>query len=105
MAADPGPSAYWHHARPKMLPYLLLMVFGGYAWAHWDRGITARDPVAFLVVLLAWAALHAGTLWLNAALDRDEGDVMWGRRAPLPDRLAYWGYAALVACVVLAFLA
>jgi 4-hydroxybenzoate polyprenyltransferase len=98
-------SAYWHHARPKMLPYLWLLVFGGYGWAHWDRGLTARDPRGFLIVLAAWAALHAGTLWLNAALDRDEGDVMWGQRAPIPGALAYWGYAALVVCVVLAFLA
>ena len=56
---------------------------------------------ALALVLLAWVALHAGTLWLNAALDRDEGEVLWGRAVPVPANAALGGYAALVGTVVL----
>jgi 4-hydroxybenzoate polyprenyltransferase len=97
--------AWVAHARPAMLPYLLLLVFGGYGFAHWDRALPARAPLGFALVLVAWTALHAGTLWLNAALDRDEGDVLWGTRAPLPPGLSGGGYAALALAAALSWLA
>jgi hypothetical protein len=53
--------------------------------------------------LAAWALLHAGTLWLNAALDRDEGEVLLGRAVPVPVDIVPWGYAALVAAVGVAW--
>ncbi|MBA2320760.1 MAG: UbiA family prenyltransferase [Deltaproteobacteria bacterium] len=89
-------------SRPRLLPFLLLLVAGGYGWAHWDRALFARHPASLLWVVLAWTALNAGTLWLNAALDRDEGPVLYGGKVSIPDRIAEWGYAALVAAVLLA---
>ena len=29
-------------ARPKLLPYVLLLTTAGYGWAHWDRALTMR---------------------------------------------------------------
>jgi 4-hydroxybenzoate polyprenyltransferase len=90
-------------ARPRLLPLLLLLVAGGYGWAHWDRALFARNPAALGWVLLAWTALNTGTLWLNAALDRDEGPVLYGGSVPLPKHLTECGYLALIASVLLAW--
>ncbi|MCA9571391.1 MAG: hypothetical protein KC656_26310, partial [Myxococcales bacterium] len=68
MAAD-----LWTLARPRLMPFVVGLVVLGYAWAHWDRALVVRGGRELLVVCVAWALLHAGTLWLNAALDRDEG--------------------------------
>jgi 4-hydroxybenzoate polyprenyltransferase len=47
--------------------------------------------------------LHAGTLWLNAALDRDEGEVLFGRPAKPPPSTAAAGYVALALSIPLAW--
>ena len=98
-------SALWVHARPKLWPFLWLLTLFGFGWAHWDRGLLMRGGSAYLGVLAAWTLLNVGTLWLNAALDRDEGEVLMGAHAPVPPGLAAWGYAALVASVGAAALA
>lgn len=85
-----------------MAPYLWLIVLGGYGFAHWDRALTGLGGRAVLVTLVSWTLLHAGTLWLNAALDRDEGEVLWGTPAAVPPGIERWAYGALVACVVVA---
>jgi 4-hydroxybenzoate polyprenyltransferase len=92
-------------ARPKLLPYVLLLVFAGYGWAHWDRALTIRGGGSFLLLLVAWTLLHAGTLWLNAALDLDEGEVLMGSSVPVPAIAVDAGYAALLGCVAIAVLA
>lgn len=97
--------ALWTLARPRLLPYVLLLPCLGYGWAHWDRALRTRAPVGLLLVLLAWALLHAGTLWLNAALDQDEGEVLFGRAVRPPPSAVSAGYAALVGSVALAFAA
>ena len=89
-------------ARPRLLPYVALLPLVGYGWAHWDRALTPVDGPGILVVMLAWALLHAGTLWLNAAVDRDEGEVLLGESIPVPPGIEAWGYLALAACVALA---
>jgi 4-hydroxybenzoate polyprenyltransferase len=92
-------------ARPRMLPLVLLLVGCGYGLGLWEM---AWDPAAggpLLAVLVAWSLLHAGTLWLNADLDRDEGAVLFGGRAPVPDGARRAGLLALLGCVTLGMLA
>lgn len=94
--------ALWHLSRPRLLPYVLCLVIVGMAWGHWDRALTLRGMEGLGWVLLAWWALHAGTLWLNAALDQDEGEVLYGRAVRPPKHVALVGYAALLLTVGLA---
>ncbi len=93
--------ALWVLSRPRLLPFLWLLVIGGYGWAHWDRALFIRNPGSLPWVILAWTMLNAGTLWLNAALDRDEGPVLFGGRAAVPARIAEAGYGALFFAILL----
>lgn len=95
-------AALWWLLRPRLLPFLLLLPFFGWAWAHWDRALPLQGGPEFLAVLGAWVLLHCGTMWLNAALDRDEGEVLMGRAVTPPPGIVPAGYAALAACVPLA---
>jgi 4-hydroxybenzoate polyprenyltransferase len=95
--------ALWVLSRPRLLPFLLLLLVGGYGWAHWDRALFARNPASLGWLVLAWTALNAGTLWLNAALDRDEGPVLYGGATRIPAAVGEAGYAGLLAAVVLAW--
>lgn len=97
--------ALWALARPRLMPYVVLLPLVGFGWAHWDRALTPVGWRAIVLVCVAWALLHAGTLWLNAALDRDEGEVLMGRSVPVPRGVERHGYLALAASVALAFLA
>ena len=95
--------ALWSLARPKGTALLVCVPLTGYGFAHWDFHLEARRPLALGVVLLAWILLSAGSLWLNAALDGDEGGALFaGSRGAAPARLDLWGYAALAAAVALA---
>jgi 4-hydroxybenzoate polyprenyltransferase len=58
-----------------------------------------------LLVVLGWAGLQTGTMWLNAALDRDRGEVLFGRPVLVPGGVVAWGLAALLAGVGSCFLA
>jgi 4-hydroxybenzoate polyprenyltransferase len=53
-------------------------------------------------VLASWAALHAGTLWLNAALDQDDGEVLLGRSVPVPEGTRRVAGVALALALLLA---
>lgn len=90
-------------ARLRLLPFVLALVFVGFAWAHWDRALPLRGEVRLLWVLGGWAALHVGTMWLNGALDRDEGEVLFGRPARPPPATRVLGYLALAVSVPLAW--
>lgn len=92
-------------ARPRLLPFVVLLPLVGYGWAHWDRALTPQGGWDLPWVLAAWVLLHAGTLWLNAAADRDEGEVLLGRAVPVPDGIEAYAYAALAACAVLGWIA
>jgi 4-hydroxybenzoate polyprenyltransferase len=98
-----APTALWRLSRPRLLPFVLGLVVLGWAWAHWDRALTVRGGGALGIALLAWSALNAGTLWLNAVLDRDEGPVLLGEAVRPPPHTTRWAYAALAAALGLAF--
>lgn len=95
--------AWWHLSRPALLPFLLLLPFFGYAFAHWDRALQMQNGAGLLWVFAAWVSLNAGTMWLNAELDRDEGDVLLGRAVPVPPHTSTLAYAALALCVPLSW--
>lgn len=91
--------------RPRFAPLVLLLPLFGWAWAHWDRALAMRGEVGLLWVLAAWFMLHCGTMWLNAALDRDAGEVLYGRAVPPPPYASAAGWTALLLAVPLGFMA
>ncbi len=82
-----------------MLPWLLLLLLVGYGYGHWERAVDLAWPQDFAVLLPVWVLLHFGTMWLNAARDRDEGPVMFGEVVAVPPYLASLGYVALLGCL------
>lgn len=96
-------AALWALARPAMLPLVLTLPLLGLFLAHWDRAL-AMSPRALglLWVWAGWASLHVGSLWTNAALDRDEGELLLGRAVPVPAGTRAWGNLALVFAPILA---
>jgi DNA-directed RNA polymerase subunit RPC12/RpoP len=96
-------SALWALARPRLLPFVLLLPLVGFGWGHWDHALCLRGLPALGWVLAAWAVLQTGTLWLNAALDRDQGEVLLGCPVPTPLGASAYGYAALALAAVLAY--
>lgn len=85
-------------ARPKGLLLIALIPAVGYGFALWQRGstIAAKYVLPDLALLwLAWALGHAGSLWLNAVLDEDEGGVLFGRAVEVPKLTGPVGYLAL----------
>lgn len=93
-------------ARPKGLMLIALIPSVGYGFALWERGstIAAKYVLPDLLLLwLVWALGHAGSLWLNAVLDEDEGGVLLGRSVPVPKITGPAGYVALAASLALAY--
>ncbi len=97
--------ALWQLARPRMAPLLWLLPLLGYGWAHWEWRLPWRRPGALVLVLVAWTALHAGTLWLNAGLDHDDDAVLFGSPAPVPPATSWLALAALGLAVLLGWMA
>ncbi|MBN2798891.1 MAG: UbiA prenyltransferase family protein [Deltaproteobacteria bacterium] len=96
----------WALARPPMIPLVLALPLTGLFLAHWDRALALGAADLRLVpVLVAWALLHAGSLWMNAALDRDEGEVLLGHPAQVPARAGALGQGGLALSVAVAALA
>lgn len=93
--------ALWRLSRPKLLPFVLGLVVLGWAWAHWDRALTVQGGRELGLALLAWTSLNAGTLWLNAALDRDEGPVLLGDPVVPPPSTSVAAYVALAVAALL----
>ena len=94
-------------ARPKGTLLLLIVPLLGYGFAHWDFMLDTQRPWALVGVLVAWIALSAGSLWLNAVLDGSEGAALFasGDASVSPAVLSRAGYGALGLSVVLASLA
>jgi 4-hydroxybenzoate polyprenyltransferase len=97
---------YLLHLRPAEWPimaghtavgYLLAVGLGGAA-----AGVQAGPA---LVGLVLWVVcLNGGSLALNSAFDRDEGDVAYLRRPPVPPRhLAAFSIVLMAAGQILAF--
>jgi 4-hydroxybenzoate polyprenyltransferase len=100
-------AALYRLARPGLLPFVLLLPGVGFGWACWSYALDpSLDAVVNLaLVVAAWAALNTGTLWLNAALDRDEGEILFGRAVAVPRGISAFAVAALAAAVLLGFAA
>jgi 4-hydroxybenzoate polyprenyltransferase len=93
-------------ARPRGLVLVSLLPVLGYSWAYWDHGCEVPDfrAVPFLFWLaFIWAVPHAGTMWLNAALDRDDTATLYGEAARVPLGIERWAYVTLLFSLVAAF--
>ena len=87
-------------ARLRLLPGVLGLPVLGWAWAHWDRALPRTNAAGLVGVLGVWTLLHVGTMWWNAAFDRDEGPVLLGRSVPVPNELGRAGCALLGAAAL-----
>ncbi len=98
--------ALWKLTRPAGTPWVLSLPVLGYGFAHWDHGLPARAVPQMALLVIAWWFLHAGTMWLNATLDRDEGDVLYGSPGTaVPVNTRPLGLLALFTAAALASLA
>lgn len=104
MSAGPGTVAgrLWRLARPGGMPLVLGLPAAGYGFAHWEWAAPDPRPGELAVLLAGWWFLSAGTLWLNAALDQGDGDVLMGPRPEPVPHLSRWAYGALAAALVVA---
>ena len=90
-------------ARPKGTLLLLAVPLTGYGFAHWDGWLPLTRPAAMALVLAAWVLLSSASLWLNAALDGDEGAALFSESGVgRPKHLVAYGYVALACAVALA---
>ncbi|MFK7986031.1 MAG: UbiA family prenyltransferase [Sandaracinaceae bacterium] len=94
-------------ARPRGAVLISSLPLVGYGFGLWERGSDIAPWYALPTVLGlvgVWVIGHAGAMWLNAELDRDEGAVLFGEPVVVPRGTAALGYAALAVSVSLAFL-
>lgn len=93
-------------ARPRGLLLVSLLPVLGYSWAYWDHGCEEQDFDALprlCWLALIWGVPHAGTMWLNAALDRDDTATLYGHAATVPPGIERWAYATLAFSLAAAF--
>jgi hypothetical protein len=93
-------------ARPRGLLLVSLLPVLGYSWAYWDHGCEVPDLRAvprLLWLALIWGVPHAGTMWLNAALDHDESATLYGAAARVPPGIERWAYVTLAFSLLAAF--
>jgi lycopene elongase/hydratase (dihydrobisanhydrobacterioruberin-forming) len=91
---------YLLHTRPIEWPIVAAHTAVGYLLAVGVSGALLGQRVGPAVLgLLLWViALNGGTLALNSAYDRDEGDIAYLRRPPpTPPRLAAFGLMLMTA--------
>jgi 4-hydroxybenzoate polyprenyltransferase len=91
---------YLLHMRPREWPIMLAHTSLGYLLARGiSGGFDSADIVALVPGLLVWVLLlNGGTLALNSAFDRDEGDIGYlDHPPPAPRHLALWGFALMLA--------
>jgi 4-hydroxybenzoate polyprenyltransferase len=97
---------YLLHQRPAEWPIMAAHTAVGYLLAVGLAGAARGERLApALVGLALWVVcLNGGTLALNSAFDRDEGDIAYLRRPPPPPRyLAASSLALMAAGQVAAF--
>ncbi len=93
-------------ARPKGMLFVSLLPPIGYAFAYWDHGCEepgARPFVKMALLALTWAIPHAGTMWLNAGLDRDESPTLFGESVPVPPHIARYALPTFAIALGLGF--
>ena len=98
---------YLLHMRPREWPIMLAHTALGYFLARGIAGrVTGADVAALTPGLLVWVLLlNGGTLALNSAFDRDEGDIGYlDYPPPVPRHLARWGFGLMLAGQVIALL-
>ena len=96
---------YLLHLRPAEWPIMAAHTAVGYLLAVGIAGAAGGQRLApALLGLALWVVcLNGGTLALNSAFDRDEGDVAYLRRPPAPPRhLAGFSIALMAAGQILA---
>lgn len=91
-------------ARPRLAPWVLLLLACGFGFGHWEDAAHLRAADDFARIALAWLFLHIGTMWMNAARDQDDGPVLLGDTATPPPWLALAGVLSLFACLLIAVL-
>ncbi|MGH7497453.1 MAG: UbiA family prenyltransferase [Gemmatimonadales bacterium] len=97
---------YLLHLRPLEWPIMAAHTAVGYVLAVGVTGARSGQEVGpALLGLLLWVVfLNGGTLALNSAFDRDEGDVAYLRKPPPPPvRLAAFSLALMAAGQLAAF--
>ncbi|MED5373925.1 MAG: UbiA family prenyltransferase [Myxococcota bacterium] len=87
-----------------MLPWLWGLLGLGVTYGYWERAANLERAWTLPAVAAAWACLHAGTMWLNAARDQDSGEILFGSGEAPPPPAPAWGYAALALSAGLAAL-
>ena len=91
---------YLLHMRPREWPIMIAHTSLGYFLARGiARDVSGADVAALAPGLLVWVVLlNGGTLAINSAYDRDEGDIGYlDHPPPVPRHLALWGFALMVA--------
>lgn len=95
--------ALWRLSRPQGAFWLSWVLLIGYGFALWDWGMEPRGEAGLAVILISWWCLNAGSLWLNALLDRDEGEVLFQTSpAQVPRGTKLAAYTALGLSVLIA---
>jgi 4-hydroxybenzoate polyprenyltransferase len=96
---------YLLHLRPVEWPIMAAHTAVGYLLAVGVRDAAGGHLPAALAGLALWVGcLNGGTLALNSAFDRDEGDIAYLRNPPPPPRrLAAFAFALMAVGQVLAF--
>jgi 4-hydroxybenzoate polyprenyltransferase len=90
---------YLLHLRPAEWPILAMHLLTGAALSLGLRGLLTRAHAGALLTggLAVVIGLNGGTLALNSAFDRDEGDVAYLRRPPPPPpALAWFGFGLML---------
>lgn len=96
------------HARLEGALFLGALPLVGYWFAFWDHGQLVsfeRWGAAHLLLITVWTLGHVATMWLNAALDRDEDDVLWGRATPVPEGIERYAYGLLALALAISLTA
>lgn len=95
----------WRLSRPRAAIIVATSPLLGYWFGLWEHESPLRNAWDLPWLLLGWGALHVGSIWLNACLDRDQGTVLWGAPQRIPPGTQTKSMHALVLAIVLSSVA